>query len=60
VRDGNLVFADGNLFFNRSGMTISHTAEMIAEILHGVAFDRPSEGEFWRRVRRTRSELRAV
>jgi iron complex transport system substrate-binding protein len=38
VRNGNLVFADGNLFFNRSGMTISQTAEIIAEILHGVTF----------------------
>src|SRR5258708_1388306 len=40
VRKGNVAFADGNLFFNRSGMTISETAEIIAEILHGVSFDR--------------------
>ncbi len=35
VRDGKVVFADGNLFFNRSGMTISESAEILAEILHG-------------------------
>ena len=34
VKNGNVVFADGNLFFNRSGMTVSQTAEIIAEILH--------------------------
>ena len=27
VRNGNVAFADGNLFFNRSGMTISQTAK---------------------------------
>jgi hypothetical protein len=37
VRAGAVAFADGNLFFNRSGMTISQTAEIIAEILHGTA-----------------------
>jgi hypothetical protein len=28
----------GNLFFNRSGTTVSETTEIIAEILHGVPF----------------------
>jgi iron complex transport system substrate-binding protein len=55
VREGKVVFADGNLFFNRSGMTVSRTAEIIAEILHGISFGgRPGEnyrGEYWRRVR---------
>jgi iron complex transport system substrate-binding protein len=37
VRTGTVAFADGNLFFNRSGMTVSQTAEIIAEILHGGA-----------------------
>jgi iron complex transport system substrate-binding protein len=50
VRNGNLVFADGNLFFNRSGMTISQTAEIIAEILHGVIFGTRTEGIHWRRA----------
>ncbi len=35
VRQGKVVFADGNLFFNRSGMTIAQSAEILAEILHG-------------------------
>ncbi|SRR5260370_11106445 len=48
VREGRVAFADGNLFFNRSGMTISQTAEIIAEILHGVTFDAASEGVHWR------------
>ncbi len=47
VRKGNVAFADGNLFFNRSGMTISETAEIIAEILHGVSFGRTA-GVRWR------------
>lgn len=51
VRNGNLVFADGNLFFNRSGMTIAQTAEIIAEILHGVRFGSSTEGTHWRRMR---------
>jgi iron complex transport system substrate-binding protein len=50
VRSGNVSFADGNLFFNRSGMTISQTAEIIAEILHGVSFGGRTEEVSWRRV----------
>jgi iron complex transport system substrate-binding protein len=49
VRNGNVVFADGNLFFNRSGMTIARTAEIIAEILHNVTFVE-SAGRHWQRV----------
>jgi len=48
VRKGTVAFADGNLFFNRSGMTISQTAEIIAEILHGRAFGEKAEGTHWR------------
>jgi iron complex transport system substrate-binding protein len=48
VRQGNVAFADGNLLFNRSGMTVSQTAEVIAEILHGVSFGRRTEGVCWR------------
>lgn len=33
-----VVFADGNRFFNRSGMTVSQTAELLAEILHGIDY----------------------
>ncbi len=39
VRDGKVAFADGNLFFNRSGMTIAESAEILAEILHGEKRD---------------------
>jgi len=49
VRNGNLIFADGNLFFNRSGMTISQTAEITAEILHGITFSSKTEGLYWLR-----------
>ncbi len=48
VRDGKVAFADGNLFFNRSGMTVSQTAEMIAEMIHGVVFETKTEGVHWR------------
>jgi iron complex transport system substrate-binding protein len=48
VRKGRVVFADGNLYFNRSGMTVSRTAEIIAEILHGISFDRTAGGQWTR------------
>jgi len=48
VQNGTLAFADGNLFFNRSGMTVSQTAEIIAEILHGISFGEETEGIHWR------------
>lgn len=48
VQSGRVAFADGNLYFNRSGMTISQTAEIIAEILHGEIFEAPTEGVHWR------------
>lgn len=51
VRNGNVAFADGNLFFNRSGMTVSETAEIIAEILHGVPFGARTEGVHWNRLK---------
>jgi iron complex transport system substrate-binding protein len=44
VRNGRVAFADGNLYFNRSGMTVSRTAEIIAEILHGVTFSDTGQG----------------
>ena len=50
VRKGHVAFADGNLFFNRSGMTISQTAEIIAEILHGGLFGEGTQGVHWRRI----------
>ncbi len=35
VRAGRVALKDGNLYFNRSGITIVETMEIIAEILHG-------------------------
>ena len=48
VQHGNVAFADGNRFFNRSGMSVSQTAEIIAEILHGVSSGEKTEGIHWR------------
>jgi iron complex transport system substrate-binding protein len=59
VRNGNIAFADGNLFFNRSGMTVSQTAEIIAEILHGVSFGGRTEEVSWRRVESRVERVRA-
>ncbi len=51
VRTGQVAFCDGNLLFNRSGMTITRTAEVIAEILHGLVSGEPSQGRDWRWMR---------
>jgi len=34
VKEGKVFFADGNRYFNRSGMTIAPTAEILSDILH--------------------------
>ena len=47
VKSGKVAFADGNFFFNRSGITVSQTAEIIAEILHGEVFEAPTQGVHW-------------
>lgn len=46
VRQGNVAFADGNRFFNRGGMTIAQSAEIVAEILHGVQFKESSRAHW--------------
>jgi iron complex transport system substrate-binding protein len=48
VHSGHVAFADGNLYFNRSGMTVFRTAEILAEILHGEVLDESAEGKYWR------------
>ena len=53
VREGKVAFADGNRFFNRSGMTIAQTAEIIAEILHGVTFGESANGVYYRWIGET-------
>ena len=35
VRDGKVVLADGNMYFNRSGTTIVETVAILAEMMHG-------------------------
>lgn len=47
VRQRKVAFADGNLFFNRSGMTIVQSAEILAEIFHGVISGERSEATYW-------------
>ncbi|HVW09701.1 MAG TPA: ABC transporter substrate-binding protein [Bryobacteraceae bacterium] len=48
AREGKVAFADGNRFFNRSGMTIARTCEIVAEILHGVTFPEPAKDVYYR------------
>lgn len=50
VRSGRVAYGDGNLYFNRSGMTVVRTAEILGEILHGEIFGERSEGSAWRWV----------
>lgn len=47
VREGKVAFADGNLFFNRSGMTVVRSGEILAEILHGITTEERTEGRHW-------------
>jgi iron complex transport system substrate-binding protein len=59
VRNGQVAFADGNKFFNRSGTTIAETVEIIAEILHGFRWQGSWEGSAWQRYARA-GEKRAL
>jgi iron complex transport system substrate-binding protein len=52
VKSGRVFFADGNKFFNRSGTTLVETAEIIAEILHGLRSGESREGRAWQRYTR--------
>ncbi len=54
VRAGKVAFADGNLYFNRAGVTVVRTAEILAEILHGVITGERSEGSAWCWMRNVR------
>lgn len=47
VKSGKVAYADGNLYFNRSGMTVVRTAEILGEMLHGEVFGERSEGMDW-------------
>jgi iron complex transport system substrate-binding protein len=50
VRSGRVAYGDGNLYFNRSGMTTVRTAEILGEMLHGEVFGERSEGASWQWV----------
>lgn len=50
VRNGKVVLADGNTYFNRSGTTIVETVEILAEILHG--YPAGHRGRAWERYSR--------
>jgi iron complex transport system substrate-binding protein len=48
VRERKVIFADGNLFFNRAGTTVVRTAEMLAEMMHGIVSGERTYGRHWR------------
>jgi len=48
VRDGRVVVADGNLYFNRSGPSVFTSVEILAEVLHPEAFS-PKHRAAWQR-----------
>jgi iron complex transport system substrate-binding protein len=50
VKSRNVFFADGNLYFNRSGTTIADTAEILADILHGMRLHDGDAKAIWRRA----------
>jgi iron complex transport system substrate-binding protein len=50
VRQGNVVFAEGNLYFNRSGITVVDTAEILADILHSTRLHKKSPEGVWKRL----------
>jgi iron complex transport system substrate-binding protein len=55
VQSRNAFFADGNLYFNRSGTTVADTAEIIADILHGTRLHMSDTTGIWRRHPATKS-----
>jgi iron complex transport system substrate-binding protein len=57
VRTGNVAFADGNKFFNRSGTTIVETTQIIAEILHGFEPPQSWRNKAWQPYSRTSRHL---
>ena len=50
VRSGDVVIADGHLFFNRPGPRLVESLEILAEILHPSGFHYGHEGAGWRRL----------
>ncbi len=56
VRQGQVVLADGNRYFNRSGTTIVQTVEILAEVIHG--YPAGHRGRAWVSHSRLRETLR--
>lgn len=59
VRSGDVVIADGHLFFNRPGPRLVESLEILAEILHPSGFHYGHEGSGWRRFAPTPGSPRA-
>ena len=49
VRDGRVVLADGNQYFNRPGPRLVESLEILAEVLHPETFEFGHEGMGWQR-----------
>jgi len=47
VREGRVVLADGNAFFNRPGPRVVETLEILAEVIHPAAFAFGHQGTGW-------------
>ena len=47
VKEGKVALADGNKYFNRSGMTVTQTAEILAEMIHGEVLRSATQGTDW-------------
>ena len=51
VRDGRVVVADGNQYFNRPGPRLVESLEILGEVLHPELFAFGHEGSGWQRFR---------
>jgi len=47
VRDGRVIVADGNQYFNRPGPRLAESLEIMAEVCHPGRFDFGHEGTAW-------------
>jgi iron complex transport system substrate-binding protein len=57
VREDKVAFADGNRLFNRSGITVAETAEVLANILHGEVAKLTAENNDFRWYTRARVRI---
>ncbi|HUK22343.1 MAG TPA: ABC transporter substrate-binding protein [Gemmatimonadales bacterium] len=48
VREGRVILADGNRYFNRSGTTVVETVEILAAALHGYPSSLENAWEFYK------------